>query len=168
MMNTRLRTMCLLALLLLALASPAAAVLQKGQAAPPIQVVTTSGQRVSLTNYRGHVLIMDFFATWCVPCRESIPHLIGLNSRYAGQGLQILGMSVDDEGDKEVKAFVVDKRINYPVALVNEDVQADYGLRSVPTIFVISKKGIVAEKFMGYNEQIGRNIETLVKKLLAE
>ena len=163
----RLRRLGLLVLSLLALARPAAATLQKGQPAPPIQVVTTSGQHVSLANYRGYVLILDFFATWCVPCRDSIPHLIGLNGRYGNQGLQILGMSVDeDSGD--VKHFIAEKRINYPVAVTSEDLQADYGLRSVPTNVVINKKGIVVEKFSGYNEQIGRNIEALVKKLLTE
>jgi peroxiredoxin len=168
MMNLRPLTLSLLVLLLLGMARPSAAILQKGQPAPPIQVVTTSGQHVSLANYRGHVLVMDFFATWCVPCRESIPHLLGLNRKFGAQGLQILGMSVDDEGDKEVKSFIAEKRISYPVALANEDIQADYGLRSVPTIYVINKKGVVAEKYMGYNDQIAKNMEALIKKLLAE
>lgn len=168
MAHNRLSIPGLLLLLLLGLAQPAAAILQKGQPAPPIQVVTTSGQQVSLANYKGYVLVMDFFATWCIPCKESIPHLIDLNRKYGKQGLQVLGMSVDDEGEKEVKAFIADKRITYPVALAGEEVQTDYGLRSVPTVFVINKKGIVAEKFMGFNDQVARNMEALIKKLLAE
>lgn len=168
MAHNRLSIPGLLLLLLLGLAQPAAAILQKGQPAPPIQVVTTSGQQVGLANYKGYVLVMDFFATWCIPCKESIPHLIDLNRKYGKQGLQVLGMSVDDEGEKEVKAFIADKRITYPVALAGEEVQTDYGLRSVPTVFVINKKGIVAEKFMGFNDQVARNMEALIKKLLAE
>lgn len=154
--------------LVLATASPALAILQKGQPAPPINVVTTSGQPVSLANYKGHVLILDFFATWCYPCKEAIPHLLNLNRKYGKQGLQILGMSVDDGSDKAVKSFIAEKKINYPVTIVNEDLQTDYGLRSVPTIFVISKKGIVAEKFQGYSEDVGRSLENTVKRLLAE
>jgi thiol-disulfide isomerase/thioredoxin len=149
-------------------AAPAAASLQKGQPAPPINVTTTSGQHVSLANYKGHVLVLDFFATWCSPCREAIPHLLNLNRKYGRQGLQILGMSVDDGSDRDVKSFIAERKINYPVTMVNEDLQADYGLRSVPTIFVINKKGIVAERFQGYSEEVGRALENAVKRLLAE
>ena len=60
------------------------------------------------------------------------------------------------------------KKINYPVALTDEDLQADYGLRSVPTLFVINKKGVVAEKFQGYSDEMGKSMEALIRKLLAE
>jgi cytochrome c biogenesis protein CcmG/thiol:disulfide interchange protein DsbE len=146
---------------------PAFAILKKGDTAPPINVVTTSGQHVTLANYRGHVLVMDFFASWCVPCRQSVPHLANLNRKYGKQGLQILGMSVDDDGD-ELKAFISGTKPNYPVTMVNEALQTDYGLRSVPTIYVISKKGIVAEKFQGYSDQVGQSLESAIKRLLAE
>ncbi len=168
MTNMRLPILGLLLLLSLGVSQPAAATVQKGQPAPPIEVTTPSGQHVSLANYKGHVLIMDFFATWCVPCRSSIPHLVSLNRKYGAQGLQILGMSVDEEGDSEVQSFIAEKRINYPVAQVSETVQNDYGLRSIPTIYVINKKGVVAEKFMGFNDQIAKNMEALIRKLLAE
>ncbi|GAB7024754.1 TlpA disulfide reductase family protein [Geotalea toluenoxydans] len=158
----------LLAMSLLLSAAPVSAALQKGQPAPPINVVTTSGQPVSLANYKGHVLVLDFFATWCYPCKEAIPHLLNLNRKYGKQGLQILGMSVDDGSDKVVKAFIAEKKINYPVAMVDEDLQIEYGLRSVPTIFVISKKGIVAEKLQGYSEEVGRTLENTIKRLLVE
>lgn len=158
-----------LALFLLSLlATPAFAILQKGQPAPPISVVTTSGQQVSLANYKGYVLVLDFFATWCIPCRESIPHIINLNRKYGKQGLQVLGMSVDEGSDKAVKTFIAERKINYPVAVTSEDLQADYGLRSVPTIFIINKKGVVAEKYQGYSDEVAKSIETTIKKLLAE
>ncbi|HEY6837612.1 MAG TPA: TlpA disulfide reductase family protein [Geobacteraceae bacterium] len=162
------RGFCTAAFLVLALAQPAAAVLQKGQPAPPIKVVSTSGQQISLANYKGYVLVMDFFASWCHPCRESIPHLLELNRKYGKQGLQILGMSVDEEVGRELKNFIAEQKFTYPVALANEDLQADYGLRSVPTLFVINKKGIVAEKFQGFNDETKRSMEALIKKLLAE
>lgn len=157
-----------MAAVLSCLPAPALAILQKGQPAPPIKVVTTAGQPVTLSNYRGYVLVMDFFATWCAPCRESIPHLADLTRKYGKQGLQILGMSVDDGGDKVVKEFIVNKKINYPVALADEDLQADYGLRSVPTIYVINKKGVVVEKYMGFSDETGRSMEALIKRLLTE
>jgi peroxiredoxin len=147
---------------------PAAAILQKGDKAPAIKLVTTSGQPVTLANYKGYVLVMDFFATWCVPCKESIPHLNSLNRKYGKQGLQILGISVDEGGEREVKNFIAERKIGYPVAVAGEDLQTEYGLRSIPTIYVINKKGMVAEKFQGYSDQTGRAMEEAIKRLLAE
>ena len=144
------------------------AILQKGDPAPPIKVTTTSGQPVTLANYRGHVLVMDFFATWCVPYRDSIPHLKEISRKFGKQGVHILGMSVDEGGDKVVKEFIASKRLNYPVALTDEDLQTEYGLRSLPTIFIISKKGVVAERFQGFNDDIARKMDALIVKLLAE
>jgi len=147
---------------------PALAILQKGEPAPPFRLVSTSGQQITLANYRGYVLLIDFFATWCSPCRDSIPHLVTLNQKYGSQGLQILGLSLDEDGDKAVREFSIANKVNYPMALASEDLQLDYSLRSVPTLYVIGKKGVVVEKFMGYNEQTGKRIEQLIKQLLAE
>jgi peroxiredoxin len=158
----------LVALLLFVAPHPADAILQKGQAAPPINVTTLSGQQVTLANYRGHVLIMDFFATWCIPCKESISHLVNLNRKFGRQGLQVLGMSIDEGADKEVKVFAAENRITYPVAVAGDDLQTSYGLRSVPTVYVINKKGVVAEKFQGFNNEIEKKIEALITRLLAE
>jgi len=149
-------------------AAPSFAIPQKGQPAPPLKVVSTSGQQISLANYKGYVLVIDFFATWCPPCREAIPHLNGLSRKYGRQGLQVLGLSLDDGDEGGVKDFIASKRIVYPVALAGQDVQADYGLRSLPTVYVIDKKGNVADKFMGGSDETLKTMETLIKKLLAE
>ncbi|BEH11786.1 MULTISPECIES: TlpA family protein disulfide reductase [Geobacter] len=148
--------------------SPSFALPKKGEPAPPLKVVSTSGQPISLANYKGYVLVVDFFATWCPPCRDAIPHLVTLNRKYGKQGLQILGLSLDEGDEKGVKDFIASKRINYPVALASGDIQTDYGLRSLPTVYVIDKKGNVAEKFMGGSDETLRKMEDLVKKLLAE
>lgn len=172
MLNHHLRHLALLllaVLLWLALLPPVApAAVHPGQPAPNFKVVTTSGQQVSLDNYRNHVLVIDFFATWCIPCRMSVPHLVELNRKYGRQGLQILGLSADEDGERVVRAFAEEKRINYPMALANESVQSDYSLRAVPVMFVIDKKGRVAEIFRGFNDDIGRSLEQLVKRLLTE
>ncbi len=156
------------AVIFLALPLSAHAMISKGALAPPLSVVTLSGQSVTLANYRGHVLIMDFFATWCTPCRLSIPHLVDLNNRYSKQGLQVLGLSLDEGGEKAVKAFIADKKINYPVAMANEELYNDYGLRSLPTLFVLNKKGVIVERYLGFNDEIAKSMEALIKKLLAE
>ena len=152
----------------LALPVSASAFVRKGDPAPPLKVVSMSGQKITLANYKGHVLILDFFATWCAPCRSSIPHFIGLYRKYNRQGLEILGMSADEDGDKDVREFIGAKKVNYPVALAGEEMLTEYGIRSIPTVFIINKKGDVAEKYMGFNDDMAASMETLVKKLLAE
>jgi peroxiredoxin len=139
-----------------------------GQPAPNFKVITTSGQPVSLENYRGYVLVLDFFATWCHPCRDSIPHLIEMNRKFGKQGLQVLGMSADEDGERVVKTFADEYRITYPIALAGESTLVDYGVRSVPVMFIIDKKGKVAEVFRGFTGEVGRSTEQLIKKLLAE
>jgi peroxiredoxin len=163
-----LKTLLLAIAGLLLSTEPAAAVLQKGDKAPAIKMTTTSGQPITLNNYKGYVLVMDFFATWCIPCKESIPHMNSLNRKYGKQGLQILGVSVDEGEDREVKSFIGERKISYPVAIADEDMQTEYGLRSIPTVYVINKKGMIAEKYQGYSDQTGKAMEETIKRLLAE
>jgi thiol-disulfide isomerase/thioredoxin len=154
----------------LALPAVSLALPVKGQVAPSFQVVTTSGQKLSLANYRGSVLVIEFFATWCGGCKDSLPHLANLQKQFGGQGLHILGLNVG-QGDtlEDVRKFVVKKKIGYPVAMANEDlVYDDYGIRMVPTLLVINKKGVLVEKLTGFNENIRKALETTVRKLVAE
>jgi peroxiredoxin len=159
--------MLLLAVALLVTAPAAFAIPQKGEPAPPFKVTTTSGQPVTLANFKGHVLILDFFASWCQPCKRSIPHITELHRKYGKQGLQILGLSLDEDKD-DLNEFIAPFKLNYPVALANEDLQTDYGLRSLPTLYIINKKGIVVEKFMGLTDEVKKNVETTIKRLLGE
>jgi peroxiredoxin len=154
------------------LAAPATsfAVPQKGKPAPPIKVVTTSGQKVTLANYKGYVLVVEFFATWCEGCQESLPHLINLNKQFGKQGLQILGLNPGVRGDTVdvVRQFVREKQINFPVALVDDDLLIDYGIQPIPAIFIIDKKGVLVQKFVGYNPDIQKEMESTIKGLLAQ
>jgi len=155
------------AILLLALPSAALAALKKGQPAPPFKVTTTSGQPVTLANYQGRVLLIDFFASWCHPCEKAIPHLLDINRKYGRQGLNVLGLSLDEEKEDLID-FVTPKKLNYPVALADEEVKTKYGLRSIPTLILIDKKGIVAGIYMGLTDQSVKKIEVAIKGLLAE
>ena len=155
------------AILMLAPFPAALAALKKGQQAPPVKVTTTSGQSVTLANYQGRVLLLDFFASWCHPCIKSIPHLIDLNRKYGKQGLHVLGLSLDEENEDLID-FIAPKKLNYPVALADEELQTSYGLRSIPTLILIDKKGIVVDIYMGLTDQSAKNIEVTIKSLLAE
>jgi cytochrome c biogenesis protein CcmG, thiol:disulfide interchange protein DsbE len=147
---------------------PVDAAPRQGQSVPDFKVISTSGQAISQENYRGYVLVIDFFATWCSPCRQSIPHLIGLNREYGGQGLQILGMSLDEDGERAIKVFTDEFRINYPLALAGGSTAADFSVRSVPVMYLVDKKGKIAEVYRGYTNDMGRSMEQSIKRLLAE
>jgi peroxiredoxin len=158
-----------LALLLFILVpSLSLAVPRAGEPAPQFKAITTTGQEVSLENYRGYVLLLDFFATWCIPCRASVPHVVEMKRKYGKQGLQVLGLSVGDDGEQAFRSFVNENRINYPLAAASEAVQSSFGIRSVPVMFVIDKRGGVREIFRGFNDESGRSMELLVRRLLAE
>jgi len=141
---------------------------RQGQTAPNFKVVSTTGQTISQENYRGHVLILDFFATWCQPCRKSIPHLVEMNRKYGKQGLQILGLSMDEDGEKAVKTFTDEFKVNYPLALAGESTTADFGIRSVPIMFLVDKKGKIVEIYRGFSDETARSAEQSIKRLLAE
>lgn len=154
----------------LALPSLSHAVPQKGSPAPAINVVTTSGQNVSFANYRGYVLVMEFFATWCEGCKESLPHLINLNKTYGKKGLQILGLNPGVGGDDldQVRKFIREERLNFPVAIVDDDLLIDYAIQPIPAIFIIDKKGVLVEKYVGFNQEIEKSMEKTIKTLLAQ
>jgi len=139
-----------------------------GQSSPNFKVISTTGQTISRENYRGHVLILDFFATWCQPCRQSIPHLVEMNRKYGKQGLQILGISVDEDGERAVKMFAEEFRVNYPLALAGDPMTLAYGIRSVPVMYLINKKGIIVEVNRGFSNEMARSVEQTIKRLLAE
>lgn len=153
---------------LLAVPGPVDAAPRSGQPAPNFKVISISGQTITLDNYRGHVLILDFFATWCQPCRQSMPHLVEMNRKYGKQGLQILGLSVDEEGERVVKTFTDEFRVNYPLALAGDVTAVDFGVRSVPVMYIIDKKGKIAEVYRGFSNEIARSTEQSIKRLLAE
>lgn len=169
MFSARLFRIFLPALFLLVSLMPAElqALPRPGQAAPNFRVITTSGQSVSLDNYRGYVLVLDFFAPWCIPCRASAPHIVDMRRKYGRQGLQVLGLNADDDGGG-MRSFADEYRITYPLATAGERVQNDFGIRSVPVMFVIDKRGVVAEVYRGFNDEIGRSMEVLIRRLLAE
>lgn len=152
----------------MAVSVPVDAAPRPGQTVPDFKVTSTSGQRISEENYRGHVLILDFFATWCQPCRQSIPHLVEMNRKYGKQGLQVLGLSVDEEGERAVKTFTEGFRVNYPLAMAGEVTMVDFAVRSVPVMYLIDRKGKIAEVYRGYSNEMSRSMEQSIKRLLAE
>ncbi len=135
--------------------------------APDFTLTSTDGKTISLSGYRGKVVIVDFFATWCPPCQAEIPDYIKLYSEYRKDGFQMLGISVDQGGLNAVRPFMKKYGVNYPVMLATDEIVSAYGgIRGIPTTFVIDKEGRVAASFMGYRP--ASVFENLIQKLTKE
>ena len=108
-----------------------------------------NGQKLELTTYRGKVVLLDFWATWCAPCRTEIPQFVDLQNRYRSKGLQIIGVSLDDEA-KPVHAFYHEFRINYPVAIGDAHLAERYGgILGLPVGFLIGCDGRIYSRLTG-------------------
>lgn len=132
--------------------------------APDIQVKDLDNKDLSLQANKGKVVLLNFWATWCGPCRAEIPGLIELQKKYKDQ-LQIIGMVVDDDDEANVRDVVKTESINYPVALTTPEVRMAYGgIMALPTVFIINAEGRVVQKHVGlYNPVL---YETEVRALL--
>lgn len=123
-------------------------------AAPDFTLVNKDGQRVSLSDYRGKVVILDFWATWCPPCKAEIPGFVKLYNKYQNEDLAIIGVSLDQTGWSDVRPFIQNYKMTYPVVLGNMDVSDAYGgIRSIPTTFVLDKTGAIQKKYVGYRPE---------------
>jgi cytochrome c biogenesis protein CcmG/thiol:disulfide interchange protein DsbE len=124
------------------------------------------GADVKLSTYKGKVIVLDFWATWCGPCKVEIPAFVELQTKYRDQGLVILGLSVDDPLEK-LKPFATQYKMNYPVLVGRDrdDVQDAYGpIWGIPTTFVIGRDGNICKKHMGMTtkEQFEKVIKALI------
>ena len=120
-------------------------------AAPAFSVKGLDGHAVRLSDYKHRPVIVDFWATWCAPCRASMPHLNDLSVRYGPKGLAVIGMSVDDTGPVPVRRFANDLGIKFTMAMANDDILDAYGpIRSIPTTVFISRKGEIVRRVVGY------------------
>jgi thiol-disulfide isomerase/thioredoxin len=104
---------------------------------------------VRLSNYGGRVVLLEFWATWCPPCRASIPGIEKLHEKYGDKGLTVLAVSVDDGGWDDVRAFVRENGIKYSVLKGTEEVASAYGARSIPMLLLIDRTGAIARRYLG-------------------
>jgi thiol-disulfide isomerase/thioredoxin len=138
--------------------------LARARMAPPFAVDTLDGQHISLDDLTGKVVLIDFWATWCGPCRAEIPDLVGLQNKYKDR-LQILGLVVDDDDQDAIKDFVEKFDINYPVAIATNDIRMQYGgIAALPTSFVLDAEGRIVQKHEGLRDPV--LYETEVRALL--
>jgi len=136
------------------------------QPAPPFLVNALDGEPISTAGWHGKVVIVNFWATWCPPCREEIPALISLENKYKDR-LQIIGISMDDEDQEDsVKEFAKQAGINYPIVMASPEIVAEYGgVPALPTSFVVNPNGGVVQKHVGLHDPA--EYESEVRALLS-
>ena len=133
--------------------------------APSFTVKTLEGKALKSSDLRQKPMIVDFWATWCGPCRASMPHLSAMQTRYEKQGLTVIGLSVDESGPQGVKKFANQLGVKFTLAMANDDVLDAYGpIRSIPTTFFINRKGDIVRRVVGYID--GETMEDYVKEIL--
>lgn len=119
------------------------------QAAPDFTLKSIEGQQVTLSSFRGKVVLLDFWATWCTPCRSEIPRFIEWQQKYRDQGLVVLGVSMDDS-PKDAANYAREMKITYPVVMGSSDVADSYGgVLGLPVNLLISRDGKILNKYVG-------------------
>lgn len=153
-------------------AAPAAAAkvagsLPKVGPAPSWRLQDLAGKTVSSEDLKGKVVVVDFWATWCPPCREEIPGYIELQKQYGPEGLVIVGISLDQQGPDVVKPFAARYGINYPLVMGDEKVVADFGgVEGIPTTFLIDRNGVIRDRKVGMEPKA--EYEAKILKVLRE
>jgi len=121
-------------------------------------------RRVSLAAYRGKVVLLNFWATWCAPCRIEMPRFVEWQNEYGGKGLQIVGVSIDDD-DSPVRPFVETLKLNYPIVMGDARLGERYGgVLGVPVTFLIDRKGVIRARFEGETDL--SKMESKIRDLL--
>lgn len=137
-----------------------------GTKAPDFILKSTGGKRIKLSDYKGKIVILDFWATWCPPCRKGIPDLINIQKTYK-KNLVVIGISLDTGTKSDVIPFMKKYGINYNVVYADNEVVQNYGnIQAIPTSFIIDKKGNIVTSFVGLQEKEAfvNEINKLLKK----
>ena len=157
------------AFLIIALAAgfaPLAAIVPN-QPAPAFTLKSLDGKTLALSELKGKIVVVNFWATWCPPCRAEIPDFVEVYEQNRAKGLEIVGVSVDEMTPQQLRPFVDKNKMSYPVALVTDKILRDYGpISAIPTTFIIDKKGIIRHAEEGMMDK--QTLTTLFQKLSAE
>jgi thiol-disulfide isomerase/thioredoxin len=127
-----------------------------------------SGKEIRLSKYQGKVVLVDFWATWCGPCRMELPHFVELQDAYKKKGFSMIGVSLDQQGEEIVQNFAKQWKINYPI-VVDGSGEVSYafgGIRAIPSTYLIGRDGTIKETFVGYRPK--EQFEDAIKKALNE
>lgn len=137
----------------------------KSTVAPDFSLESLDGKRVRLSDLRGKAVLLNFWATWCGPCKIEMPWFVELQNQYGAQGLQILGVAMDDASKEDIAKFAKDMGVNYPILIGKESIGDQYGgIPALPETFFIGRDGKMVDKIIGLRSK--SDIEDDVKKAL--
>ncbi len=141
---------------------------QKGSPAPNFTLSDINGRDVSLSDFRGKVVLLEFWATWCPPCIESVPELIMLQDRYKEKGFTVVALSLDKGTDNisMVAAFSDKFKINYPILFADEDIIDTYRIISIPTSVILDREGVVKHIYSSYGMDFEEHLKKEIEKVL--
>ncbi|HEY3740226.1 MAG TPA: TlpA disulfide reductase family protein [Bryobacteraceae bacterium] len=134
--------------------------------APAIALEDSAGKTAKLTDYRGKIVLLDFWATWCHGCKEEIPWFSEFARKYGGQGLVVMGVSLDDDGWKVVKPFLATTNIPYRIVLGDTPTAKRYGIEAMPDTYLIDREGRIAASYTGLVDK--DNVEANIRAMLAQ
>jgi peroxiredoxin len=117
--------------------------------APDFALTDATGAPVALSSYRGRVVLLDFWATWCTGCKVEIPWYMEFQTRYGRQGLSAIGVAMDEEGWQKVKPYLEAHPINYPIVVGVPDLATPYHITSLPVTLLIDREGRIADAHVG-------------------
>ena len=149
--------------LLCAVPALAAVAPKAGQPAPPFKLKTIDAKELELAKYRGKAVYLDFFASWCAPCRDETPGILKLEKQYAKRGLQIIGLD-DNEISDRATGFRDEFKIKFPVAIADQKLLDSYGVIALPVHVFVDRKGII--KLYRLGEMSYAEIESAIKSIL--
>lgn len=142
---------------------------EKKMQAPAFTVPGMNGGKVSLADHKGKVVFLNYWATWCPPCREEMPAMERLYQKLKSKGLVVLAISLDQQGEAVVKSFVADYKVTYPIGLDPKmELAQKYGIRALPSTFLIDKKGQLAAMAIGGRPWDSPEAVALMELLLSE
>lgn len=134
--------------------SAAATAQISGRKAPGFALPDLTGKSINFSKYEGKLVLVDFWATWCPPCRRSIPHLSELHGKYSDRGFEVVGISLDQSGVDKVARFAEQMKIPYTLLMGNVEIAADWNIGSaIPIAFLVDRKGDIVERIVGYQEK---------------
>ena len=139
----------------------------QGQLAPEFNLTTPDGQAMKLSDFHGKAVLLNFWATWCEPCKVEMPWFVDLQKKYGPQGLQVLGVAMDDASPKDIESFARKMGVNYPILVGKEEVGAQYGgIDYLPSTFYISRDGKIMDHVFGLVSR--SEIEASIEKALSQ
>ncbi len=137
---------------------------EQRKTAPDFTLNDTQGRPVTLSEYKGKVVLLDFWATWCPACQSEIPWYLEFEKKYKDKGLVVIGVAMDKEGLKVVQPYMQQKQMDYTVVLGSDDLGPQFGFKTIPVTFLIDKSGNVAVAHTGIVDK--DNFEGHIEELL--